>query len=71
MNPHDDLSLENMRAFLASALVAAAIALGFIAYLFWSLSAAAPSPSLIGTGAAAPLGDTAPVPAFSQEMRRD
>lgn len=69
MNPHDDLSLENMRAFLASALVAAAIALGFIAYLFWSLSAAAPSPSLVGTGATAPLGDTAPVPAFSQEMR--
>lgn len=34
-----------------------------------SLSAAAPSPSLIGTGANATLGDTAPVPAFFQEMR--
>lgn len=34
-----------------------------------SLSAPTSSPSLIGTGANAPLGDTAPVPAFSQEMR--
>lgn len=71
MNPHEDLSYEDMGAFLASALVAAAVALGFIAYLFWSLSATTSSPSLIGTGANAPLGDTAAVPAFSQEMRRD
>ena len=69
MNPHDDLSLENMGAFLASAIIAAAVAFGFIAYLFWSLSATTSSPSLIGAGATAPLGDTAPVPAFSQEMR--
>lgn len=38
MNPHDDLSLEDTRAFLASALVAAAVALGFIAFLFWRMS---------------------------------
>ena len=69
MNPHDDLSLEDMGAFLASAIIAAAVALGVIAFLFWSLSATTSSPSLIGTGATATLGDTASVPAFSQEMR--
>ena len=71
MNPHEDLSYEDMGAFLASALVAAAVALGFIAYLFWSLSAAAPVPSLVGTGANATLGDTAPVPYVSPEERVD
>lgn len=38
MNPHDDLSYEDMGAFLASALVAAAVALGFIGFLLWVLS---------------------------------
>lgn len=71
MNPHDDLSLENMRAFLASAVIAAAVALGFMGALFWTLSATTSSPSLIGTGANAPLGDTAPVPYVSPEERVD
>ena len=70
MNPHDDLSCEELgRWFVASALAAAALALVFIGFLHWTLSATTSSPSLIGTGATAPLGDAAPVPAFSQEMR--
>lgn len=69
MSPHDDLSCEELGRFVASALAAAAVALVFIGWLFWTLSATTSSPSLIGTGATAPLGDTAPVPAFSQEMR--
>lgn len=69
MNPHDDLSCEELGRFVLQALAAAAVALGFIGWLFWTLSATTSSPSLIGTGATAPLGDTAPVPAFSQEMR--
>ena len=69
MNPHDDLSCEELGRFVLQALAAAAVALGFIGWLFWTLSATNSSPSLIGTGATAPLGDTAPVPAFSQEMR--
>jgi len=68
MSPHDDLSCEELGRFVLQELAAAALALVFIAWLLWTLSAA-PSPSLIGTGATAPLGDTAPVPAFSQEMR--
>lgn len=71
MNPHDDLSLQDMGAFLASALVAAAVALGFIAFLFWSLSATAPVPSLVGTGARGLLPAVAPVPYVSPEERVD
>lgn len=69
MNPHDDLSCEELGRFVLQALAAAAVALGFMGALFWTLSAPTSSPSLIGTGATATLGDTAPVPAFSQEMR--
>ena len=71
MSPHDDLSLEEAGKLIARFIAAAAIALVFIGFLHWTLSATTCSPSLIGTGATAPLGDTAPVPAFSQEMRRD
>ena len=71
MSPHDDLSCEELGRFVLQALAAAAVALGFIGWLFWTLSATTSSPSLIGTGATAPVGDTAPVLAFSQEMRRD
>ena len=67
MNPHDDLSCEELGRFVLQALAAAAVALGFIGWLFWTLSATNSSPSLIGTGATAPLGDTAPVPAFYTE----
>ena len=38
MNPHDDLSLEDMGAFLASALVSDAVSIGFIGYLLWRMS---------------------------------
>lgn len=69
MSPHDDLSCEELGRFVLKALAAAAVALGFIGWLFWTLSATTSSPSLIGTGANATLGDTAPVPAFFQEMR--
>jgi hypothetical protein len=64
-----DLSRCDTRRFMARSLAAAAVALGFMGALFWTLSAPTSSPSLIGTGATATLGDTAPVPAFSQEMR--
>jgi hypothetical protein len=64
-----DLSRRDTLRFMARSLAAAAVALGFIGALFWTLSATPSSPSLIGTGATASLGDTAPVPAFSQEMR--
>lgn len=66
--PHNDLSLEDMGAFLASALVAAAVALAFIGYLFWSLSATALSQSLVGTGARDPLLAGVPVP-YVEEAR--
>lgn len=69
MSPHDDLSLEEAGRHLARSIAAAAVALVFIGFLHWTLSATTSSPSLIGTGANATLGDTAPVPAFSQEMR--
>ena len=69
MSPHDDLSLEEAGKLIARFIAAAAIALVFIGFLHWTLSATTSSPSLIGTGANATLGDTAPVPAFSQEMR--
>lgn len=38
MNPHDDLSYEDMGAFIASAIIAAAVALGFIGFLLRVLS---------------------------------
>lgn len=66
---HDDLSIEVARRFLTDVVIGAVVALVFIGFLHWTLSATTSSPSLIGTGATAPLGDTAPVPAFSQEMR--
>lgn len=69
MSPHDDLSLGEAGRLIARSIAAAAVALVFIGFLHWTLSATTSSPSLIGTGANAPLGDTAPVPAFSQEMR--
>lgn len=69
MSHHDDLSLEEAGRLFARSIAAAAVALGFIGFLHWTLSATTSSPSLIGTGANATLGDTAPVPAFSQEMR--
>lgn len=69
MSPHDDLSLEEAGRLFARFIAAAAVALVFIGFLHWTLSATTSSPSLIGTGATASLGDTAPVPAFSQEMR--
>lgn len=62
-----ELSRRDTSRFMARSLAAAAVALGFIGALFWALSATAPSPSLIGTGANATLGDTAPVPAFYTE----
>lgn len=68
---HDDLSIEVARRFLTDVVIGAVVALVFIGFLHWTLSATTSSPSLIGTGANATLGDTAPVPAFSQEMRRD
>lgn len=64
-----DLLRDESRRFVTRALAAAGVALGFIAWLLWTLSATTTTPSLIGTGATATLGDTAPVPAFSQEMR--
>lgn len=57
-----DLSRRDTRRFMARSLAAAAVALGFIAFLFWSLSAAAPSPPLVGTGARGLLPAVAPVP---------
>lgn len=66
---HDDLSIEVARRFLTDVVIGAVVALVFIGFLHWTLSATTSSPSLIGTGATASLGDTAPVPAFSQEMR--
>lgn len=71
MSPRDDLSPEDMGAFLASAIIAAAVAICFIAFLFWTLSAAAPSPSLVGTGARGLLPAVAPVPYVSPEERVD
>lgn len=62
-----DLSRRDTRRFMARSLAAAAVALVFIGFLHWTLSAPTSSPSLIGTGATAPLGDTAPVPAFYTE----
>lgn len=67
MSPHDDLSLEEAGRLFARSIAAAAVALVFIGFLHWTLSATTSSPSLIGTGATAPLGDTAPVPAFYTE----
>ena len=66
-----DLSRRDTRRFMARSLAAAAVALGFMGALFWTLSATASSPSLIGTGANATLGDTAPVPYVSPEERVD
>lgn len=67
MSPHDDLSPEEAGGLFARSIASAAVALVFIGFLHWTLSATTSSPSLIGTGATAPLGDTAPVPAFYTE----
>ena len=37
MNPHDDLSCEELGRFVLQALAAAAVALGFIGSLLWVL----------------------------------
>lgn len=71
MSPHDDLSIGEAGRHFARSIAAAAVALGFIAYLFWSLSAAAPVPSLVGTGARGLLPAVAPVPYVSPEERVD
>lgn len=71
MSPHDDLSLEEAGGLFARSIAAAAVALVFIGFLHWTLSATTSSPSLVGTGARGLLPAVAPVPYFSPEERVD
>lgn len=68
---HDDLSIEVARRFLTDVVIGAVVALVFIGFLHWTLSATTSSPSLVGTGARGLLPAVAPVPYFSPEERVD
>lgn len=67
MSPHDDLSVEELGRFVTRAIIAAGVALGFIAVLFSALSS--PPALITGAGARGSSPADAPVPALFEGER--